>query len=82
MLDADAQPRDVLEAALAATKAESLGSATPPGERTGLPGAIAEASYAYADAQYVKFEEAMLEAGWRVDFVQMGTAPKYKLDAI
>jgi hypothetical protein len=24
----------------------------------------------------------MRAAGWRVDFVQMGTAPKYRLDAL
>lgn len=83
LLDADAKPADVLAAALAATKASvdihRESSTTSPSR---LCPAVAEAAYAYADNRFVKFEESMRAAGWRVDFVQMGTAPKYRLDAL
>lgn len=86
LLDADAKPRDVLAAALAATKAsvdtKAFFSSTRILRGSRLCPAVAEAAYAYADARFVKFEESMRAAGWRVDFVQMGTAPKYRLDAL
>lgn len=82
LLDADAKPRDVLAAALAATKASVDTKASSTRSRSRLCPAVAEAAYAYADARFVKFEESMRAAGWRVDFVQMGTAPKYRLDAL
>ena len=84
LLDADAKPRDVLAAALAATKAsvDTKASSTRILRGSRLCPAVAEAAYAYADATFVKFEESMRAAGWRVDFVQMGTAPKYRLDAL
>lgn len=84
LLDADAKPRDVLAAALAATKAsvDTKASSTRILRGSRLCPAVAEAAYAYADARFVKFEESMRAAGWRVDFVQMGTAPKYRLDAL
>ena len=88
LLDADAAPRDVLAAALAATKAavdskrETAENAETRANRNRtrrLEPAVAESAYEYADAKFVKFEESMRAAGWRVDFVQMGTAPKYRL---
>ena len=47
-----------------------------------MDAATAEAAYAYADRRAGEFSEAMRAAGWRTDFVQMGTAPKYRLDAL
>ena len=47
-----------------------------------MDAATAEAAYAYADRRAGEFAEAMRAAGWRTDFVQMGTAPKYRLDAL
>jgi hypothetical protein len=83
LLDADAKPADVLAAALAATKASvDIHRESSTHSQSRLCPAVAEAAYAYADARFVKFEESMRAAGWRVDFVQMGTAPKYRLDAL
>ena len=90
LLDADAAPRDVLAAALAATKAavDSKRETSEGNRNRGNRGtrrlepAVAESAYAYADARFVKFEESARAAGWRVDFVQMGTAPKYRLRSL
>jgi len=34
-------------------------------------------AYAYADAKTSDFEASLLRSGWRVDFIQLGVAPKF-----
>ena len=89
LLDARATPDDVIAAALAAVHAaETRNSRNRGGGTAGvtsvgeMDAATAEAAYAYADRRAGEFAEAMRAAGWRTDFVQMGTAPKYRLDAL
>ena len=89
LLDARATPDDVIAAALAAVHAaETRNSRNRGGGTVGvtsvgeMDAATAEAAYAYADRRAGEFAEAMRAAGWRTDFVQMGTAPKYRLDAL
>ena len=89
LLDADAEPHDVIHAALAATKAAvdskraSERSFTQKKTKTRrLEPGVAKAAYAYADARFETFEASARAAGWRADFVQMGTAPKYRLETL
>lgn len=89
LLDADAEPHDVMAAALAATKAAvdskraSERSFTQKKTKTRrLEPGVAKAAYAYADARFETFEASARAAGWRADFVQMGTAPKYRLETL
>ena len=89
LLDADAEPHDVMAAALAATKAavdskrasERSFTQKKTNTRRLEPG-VAKAAYAYADARFETFEASARAAGWRADFVQMGTAPKYRLETL
>lgn len=89
LLDADAEPHDVMAAALAATKAavdskrasERISTHEKTKTRRLEPG-VAKAAYAYADARFETFEASARAAGWRADFVQMGTAPKYRLETL
>ena len=91
LLDAAASPRDVIAAALAATHAaaaassSSSSSSSSSGVDVGddrLDAEIAAAAYAYSDRHLDEFEGAMRAVDWRTDFVQMGTAPKYRLAAL
>ena len=57
--------RDALSAALAIQRF-AASSATSPID-----------AYAYADAKTSDFEASLLRSGWRVDFIQLGVAPKF-----
>jgi len=66
LLDA-ATPRDTLAAALACQKLRVDGSRAH--------------AYEYADAKVANFEAGLLRSGWKVDFIQLGTAPTFALSA-
>ena len=83
LLAADAEPHDVMAAALAATKAAVDSNEFANGkERIRLEPDVAKTAYAYADARIATFEASARAAGWRADFVQMGTATKYRLETL
>ena len=91
LLDAAASPRDVIAAALAAAHAaaaatastsSSSSSSSSSSDVDGLDAEVAAAAYAYSDRYLDEFEIAMRASEWRTDFVQMGTAPKYRLAAL
>ena len=91
LLDADAEPHDVMAAALAATKAavdsnelanEKEKERIAAHESRRLDPDVAKTAYAYADARVATFEASARAAGWRADFVQMGTATKYRLETL
>ena len=75
LLDADATPRDVLAAALAGVHAST-------GVRGGDDAEGFRRAYAWGDARVDEFEAAMAANGWRVDFVQLGTASRYRLGSL
>jgi len=75
LLDAGATPRDVLAAALAGVHAST-------GVRGGDDAEGFERAYAWGDARVDEFAAAMAAKGWRVDFVQLGTAPRYRLGSL
>jgi len=75
MLLESASTRDTLAAALACQKLRRLSIA-----RAGVSrDSIRVDAYAYADARVLDFEAAMVRSGWRVDFIQIGAAPKFRL---
>jgi hypothetical protein len=77
-LAADAEPRHVIAATLAATfAATQINSQVTAPKQTRLDPFLAEMSYRYADQFENEFKRLARRSGWRVDFVQMGTAPKY-----
>ena len=91
LLAADAEPHDVMAAALAATKAavdsnelanEKEKERIAAHESRRLDPDVAKTAYAYADARVATFEASARAAGWRADFVQMGTATKYRLETL
>ncbi|CAL53355.1 Vitamin B6 photo-protection and homoeostasis [Ostreococcus tauri] len=61
-----ATPRDMLAAALAC-------------EKLRIDRSSVVSAYDYADSQTADFEDALIRAGWKVGFVQTGTAPKFAL---
>jgi hypothetical protein len=79
MLDAAATPRDIIEAALAAARA---GAATTAATDAAATDAAAAEAYRYADENVDAFSDAMEEKGWKIDFVQMGSAPRYRLGGL
>ena len=62
-----ATPRDVIAAALACQKLRVDGSRSR--------------AYEYADAKVADFEAGLLRSGWKVDFIQLGTAPTFAVSA-
>ena len=75
LLDADATARDVFAAALAGVHASR-------GVRGGDDAEGFGRAYAWGDARVDEFIVAMAAKGWRVDFVQLGTAPRYRLGSL
>ena len=43
---------------------------------------IPRLAYAYADAKTSDFEASLLRSGWRVDFIQLGVAPKFAVGLV
>jgi hypothetical protein len=81
LLDAEATPRDVIEAALACAKAANLIEEERREERGaggGLGDETAAAALEYARGAVARFVAEVEAGGWRTDFVQMGAAPRYR----
>jgi hypothetical protein len=75
LLDPAASPRDVIAAALAGVHASK-----EMGDGDDAEGY--ERAYAFGDANVDEFERAMSRKGWRTDFVQLGSAPRYRLSSL
>ena len=81
LLDAEATPRDVIEAALACAKAASLieEEREERGGGNGLRDETALKALEYARGEVSRFVAEVEAGGWRTDFVQMGAAPRYRI---
>ena len=79
--DAEATPRDVIEAALACAKAASLieEEREERGGGNGLRDETALKALEYARGEASRFVAEVEAGGWRTDFVQMGAAPRYRI---
>ena len=75
LLDPAASPRDVIAAALAGVHASKE-------MEDGDDAEGYERAYAFGDANADEFERAMSRKGWRTDFVQLGSAPRYRLSSL
>lgn len=80
-LNSDAEPANVIAATLAATFAAKQIVNSGLTQET-LDPTIARQAYQYADQRCAEFKQQMVNAGWRVDFVQMGTAPRYNFEGL
>ena len=80
LLDAEATPRDVIEAALACAKAANLieEEREERGGGNGLRDETALKALEYARGEASRFVAEVEAGGWRTDFVQMGAAPRYR----
>ena len=81
LLDAEATPRDVIEAALACAKAANLieEEREERGGGNGLRDETALKALEYARGEVSRFVAEVEAGGWRTDFVQMGAAPRYRI---
>jgi hypothetical protein len=87
LIDAGAKPMDIIEGALASAHLaaalcvsddNSVGRSSENDSVSDRRAATAAAA-AFAEARVDAFARALEEKKWRTDFVQMGTAPRYRL---